>query len=108
MPATKLRQNSVKTLRYFGQGNRQYIFWDEDLPCYGVRVFPSGPRSYVCAYRIFGRFRIATLGRVDALTLDQARKKARGYLGRVAGSVDPQGAKDAVAASGTVKALCEE
>jgi hypothetical protein len=99
----------VKTLRYFGQGNRQCIFLDEDLPCFGVRVFPSGRRRYVRSYRIFfGRFRIATLGRLDALTLDQARKKARGYVGRVAGSVDPQGAKDAVAASGTVKALCEE
>lgn len=42
------------------------------------------------------------------LTLDQARKKARAYLGHVAGGVDPQAARDAIEASGTVKALSEE
>jgi integrase len=108
MPVTKLRQDTVRTLRYTGIGNRQCIYWDESLPCFGIRVFPSGRRSYVCSYRVFGRFRIATLGRADALTLDQARKKARGYLGRVASSLDPQAAKDVAEASGTIKALCEE
>ena len=78
------------------------------MPCFGVRVFPSGRRSYVCSYRVLGRFRIATLGRSDALTLDEARRKARGYLGRVAASLDPQAAQDAIAASGTMKDLCEE
>jgi integrase len=73
-----------------------------------MRVFPSGRKSYVCSYRILGRFRIATLGRADALTLDDARKKARAYLGRVASNLDPQAAKDTADASGTVKALCEE
>jgi integrase len=108
MPISKLSQHSVKTLRYSGTGNRQCIFWDAKLPCFGMRVFPSGRRSYVCSYRILGRFRIATLGRADALTLDDARKKARAYLGRVASNLDPQAAKDTADASGTVKALCEE
>jgi integrase len=108
MPVAKLRQDTVKTFRYSGQGNRQCIYWDEGLPCFGIRVFPSGRRSYVCSYRVFGRFRIATLGRADTLTLDQARKKARGYLGRVAGNLDPQAAKDLAEASGTVRTLCDE
>jgi Arm DNA-binding domain len=58
-----------------------------------MRVFPSGRKSYVCSYRILGRFRIATLGRADALTLDDARKKARAYLGRVASNLDPPSGK---------------
>jgi hypothetical protein len=79
-----------------------------ETPCFGTRVFPSGRKSYVCSYRILGRFRIATLGRADALTLDDARKKARAYLGWVASNLDLQAAKDTADASGNVKALCEE
>jgi len=59
-------------------------------PALGLRVYPSARRVYVCSYRIGRRKRLALLGRADVLTLDQVRKIAITYLGRVAGNEDPQ------------------
>ena len=59
-----------------GTKNAQCIYWDRQLPGFGVRVFPSGRRMFVCSYRVQGRKRLATLGRGDVLRLDVARKKA--------------------------------
>jgi len=84
MAVIKLRQNTIKSLAYVGTNNAQCIYWDKVLAAFGLRVFPNGRSSYVCTYRLKGRRRLATLGRSDVLTLEQARKKARVYLGRFA------------------------
>ncbi len=70
-------------------------------------MYPSGRHAYVCAYRIHGRKRLATLGRVDVLTLDQARERAIGYLGKVPADEAPQAARDEKANQKTVGELCE-
>jgi integrase len=102
-----LRQDTIKSLPYLGTGNFQCIYWDQHLPCFGVRVYPSGRRAFVCSYRALGRKRIATLGRGDVLRLDAARKKAVAYLGQVAEGLDPQAPKDTLKAAGTVKSLAD-
>lgn len=107
MPIVRLRQDSIRSIPYTGSDNAQCIYWDNGLACFGVRVYPNGRRSYVCAYRVNGRKRIVTLGRADVLTLDRARKKARIYLGQAADGEDPHAAEDALHASGTVKTLAE-
>jgi len=109
MPTLKLRQDSVRSLRYEGPGGKhQCVYWDAALESFGVRVYPSGRRAYVCAYRIRRRKRLATLGRADVLTLDQARKKAIAYLGKVASNEDPQDAVDQNRALKRVDELCDE
>lgn len=91
MPALKLRQDNVRSVAYQGRGEKhQCVYWDTALEGFGVRVYPSGRRVYVCSYRVRRRKRLATLGRADVLTLDQARKKAVTYLGKVASHEDPQ------------------
>src|SRR5450755_3524827 len=107
MPIKDLRQDTLKPLPYFGANNGQCIYWDRQLPGFGVRVFPSGRRVFVCSYRVQGRKRLATLGRGDVLRLDAARKKAVAYLGQVAEGVDPQAPKDTLKAAGTVKSLAD-
>jgi integrase len=108
MPATKLRQDTVRTLPYLGRGDKhQCVYWDEAFESFGVRVYPSGRRTYVCSYRINRRKRLAKLGRVDAITLDQARRKAQSYLGRVANNEDPQSALDALKSAPTVAQLAK-
>jgi hypothetical protein len=47
--------------------------------------------------------RLAVLGRADVVTLEQARRKARIYLGRVSDGVDPQEMTDNIRASASVK-----
>lgn len=107
MPIVRLRQDGIRSIPYAGSDNTQCIYWDKGLACFGIRVYPNGRRSYVCAYRVNGRKRIVTLGRADVLTLDRARKKARTYLGQAADGKDPHAAEDALHASGTVKSLAE-
>ena len=84
------------------------MYWDEALESFGVRVYPSGRRTYVCAYRVRRRKRLASLGRADVLTLDQARKKATAYLGKVASNEDPQDAVEQNRALKRVDELCDE
>ena len=54
-------------------GNREYFVWDRDLKGFGLRVQPTGEKSYVVKYRAgSGRnapTRRVTLGPVGKLTL---------------------------------------
>lgn len=56
----------------------------------------------MCSYRVKRRKRLASLGRADVLILDQVRKKATAYLGKVASNEDPQDESDALRVSRTV------
>jgi len=77
MPVLRLEQATVHALPYVGKAvNHQCIYWDETFACFGLRIYPSGRRAYVCSYRIHRRKRLAVLGRVDVLTVDQARRIA--------------------------------
>ena len=107
MPTAKLRQDTVRNLPYFGEKNAQCIYWDKEIPCFGLRVYPAGRRAYVVTYRVNHRKRLANLGRADALTLAEARRKARNFLGQVADREDPQAADDALRAASTVKSLVD-
>jgi integrase len=106
MPSIKFRQDTVRTFPYVGRGGKhQCIYWDANLEGFGVRVYPTGGRTYVCTYRVNRRKRLAKLGRVDVLTLDQATKKAKAYLGKVANNDDPLEQSDAIKKAPTVEDL---
>lgn len=109
MPKAKLRQDNIRSLQYVGAAGEkaQCIYWDVGLPGFGLRKFPNGRGSYVCAYRIQKRKRLVDLGRSDTITLEQARRKARLYFGTAADGKDPQSNIDEMRASLTVKKLAE-
>ncbi len=82
--------------------------WDSELKGFGIRVMPSGVASYLLKYRNReGRQRKLALGRVGALTPDQARVMARQRLSEVARGDDPSAARKAVRTSITVAELCD-
>jgi integrase len=77
-------------------GRGDVIFFDDDLPGYGLRIRAGGSRSYIAQYRgPDGRGRRVTLGAVAKLTPADARQAARKILARAALGHDPQAEKAA-------------
>ena len=83
----RLTKRTVDAAR--ADSSRDVVLWDDAFPGFGVRIKPSGVRSFVVQYRSGGRSRRLTLGRYGPLTVQQARKNARTILGRVAQGEDP-------------------
>jgi hypothetical protein len=85
--------------------------WDNTLIGFGVRVQPTGAKSYVVKYRAgSGRgapTRRVTLGRVGTLTPDEGRALARKTLAAVAHGSDPAAVKAAERRASTLRELAE-
>ena len=54
----------------------EYIVWDSEVPGLGVRVRPSGHRSFVWHGRVQGEPVRATVGPAALMTVEDARKRA--------------------------------
>ncbi len=85
----KLTKNVINKLTYSQKNGKQDIYWDDNLPGFGVRVYPSGKKSFVLKYRVTGRQHIKVVGRYGSLTLDQARDKAKKELVAIIDNKDP-------------------
>jgi len=72
------------------------FFWDGTLPGFGLCVRSTGLKSWVVQFRTAdGKSRRVTLGDMRAVSLDDARKKAREHLSRANLGHDPQAEKAA-------------
>ena len=108
--------NRVKLTKTFVAGvepsDREVVWWDEAVPGLGLRVTPSGNRSYILKHRI-GRGRAAltrkpTIGAVSDLTPDQAREIARDWKVRARNGEDPARAQKAEGELPTMADLCAD
>src|SRR3954463_2735089 len=81
--------------------------WDDELPGFGLRVYPSGTRKYLLQWKRDGRTRRLVLGTHGPLTCEQARAAALAVLGRVARGEDPAEDRDRGRRDPTVTALVE-
>src|SRR5688500_14610524 len=72
--------------------SRDRFVWDDEVKGYGLRVRPSGHKSFVFQFRLGGRGGSShrlTIGDYGALTPDQARRQAKQLAGAVAQGRNP-------------------
>jgi integrase len=91
---------------------KPFIAFDDDVKGFGLRVMPSGVKSYILEYRpgSGGRGtakRRLTLGKHGAMTPEQARRAALEALARIRLGDDPQAEKAGQRASLTVSHLID-
>lgn len=103
-----LTQRTIEALVFRGALSARDVRWDNVLPNFGVRVYPSGRKTFVISYRSHGRKRLMTLGAASVLTLEEARKRARAKLVAVSDGVDPLAEADRATRGDTLKAFCQE
>jgi integrase len=89
----------------------EYAVWDAQVPGFGVRVRPTGAKSYVIVYRAgSGRrapVRRYTIAAVGKITPESARRRAKTILGQVAHGHDPAGERAFERGTPTVAELAE-
>lgn len=87
--------------------NREFFVWCTDPRRFGVRVSPTGRKTFVVQYAHNGRTRRFAIGTYGALTVEQARAKAKELLAQVAVGGDPSRERKAGRSAPTVAELCE-
>lgn len=67
----------------------RYVIWDSALKGFGLRVEPSGTKTFLVRFRAAGRRRFVAVGRFGPLTPEQARGLSQGTLAHVRTGHDP-------------------
>jgi integrase len=84
----KLTKKLIDTFVFEDSGKKD-IRWDSEMPGFGLRIYPSGKKSFVLSYRQSGTKRLFTIGQYGNITLEQAKDLARKKMGEVADGQDP-------------------
>jgi integrase len=103
--AVKLTKHVVLTI--LPDPSRDRCVWDDEVRGFGLRIKPTGVRSFMVQYRnSSGNSRRVTLGRVGVLTVDQARALAKRTLADVIKGEDPAAKRSDDRKAMTVRQLC--
>lgn len=103
----KLTKRAVDGLAYAGTGRNPDYRWDPEVKGFGVRVYPTGLKTFLVAYRSGTRKRFLKLGTFGKdMTAEEARKRAIAVLGDVVRGADPAESRDQDRQGETVRELC--
>src|SRR4051794_29936385 len=91
MPHISLTQLGAERLRAV---EREVLYWDKNMPGFGLRVSPKGRKTFLVQYRFRQpdgalKERQETLGTLDFLTVVQARDRARQSKAKASSGIDP-------------------
>ena len=81
--------------------DQPYFVWDSALTGFAVKVLPTGRKVFVFQGRLMRKAVKITIGKYGALTLEEARKKAKQHAADLSNNIDPrtQSAPDEVDAA---------
>jgi len=108
MTKQKLSKSVIEKL---SPTDADYVVWDDELPGFGVRVKPTGVKSYVIQYRnrMTGASRRKTIGKHGPLlTFHKARKSARIILAEALQGKDPVASDRAIRTAPTMRDLATD
>jgi integrase len=89
MATRQYRTLSKRIVDRLAVDDKDTVFWDRELPGFGLRVYPSGAKVYVVQTRCGGRSKRVTVGRHGDLSPDQARKEAARVIVRIKAGEEP-------------------
>jgi integrase len=106
MPAIVFNQLKLQSIKppasADGRGVATIDYFDQAMPCFGLRISSTGARAWFLLKRLDGRLRRFTIGRAPkvkdgpGLTLAQARAEAAKMAALVEAGQDPKAIADAV------------
>ena len=103
----RLTKRAIDDATYTGTNNARCVLWDDEVPGFGCRIFPSERKGFVLSYRAAGRSRLLSIGSYGALTLAQARTLARSQLAKVeTEGADPVATRKQERQGETMRELC--
>lgn len=114
MGKAKVKEGGMKlTLRSIEAAEpreAEYVLWDHELSCFGVRVRPGGAKTFIARTRV-GKGRSArkvtiTLGKPGIVTVEDARRKARAAIADAAAGNEPARPESRTGPA-NVAALCQ-
>ena len=90
----KLNKSSIDSLTGAHDETRnQFFYWDDQIKGFGLRITPTGKKTFVLQYRFQGSTRRMTLGAYPILNPDHARELAMKNLGETIDGMDPSQVK---------------
>jgi hypothetical protein len=102
----KLTKRTIDAIR--PDPHHERFVWDDEVRGFGLRVKPSGLRSFIVQYRNSTSVsRRLTLGKFGILTADEARKLAKITLANVVKGADPAKERAEGRKSTTIRQLCQ-
>ena len=91
--------------------NKAIYLWDGNLSGFGLKILPSGRKTYLVQYRMGGRkgrTRRMTIGVHGTVTTEQARREAKTLLAKVSLGIDPLADKDKAKQAPTTDELLQK
>jgi len=96
--AKKIKLNKTNIEKLTATDGRA-IVWDEAITGYGVRVMPTGSKTFFYQGRLGRELIRVTIGKYPAKNPEQARKDAQTIAGQIANGTDPRPEKQEAAAA---------
>src|ERR1051326_6181923 len=104
MPTIRLTQAAVDKLKAPAEG--RVVYWDRNLPGFGIRLTCNGARSWVASYRVGRKKIMETIGPVARTPkIDDARGFARASMEKAEAGTNPVTEKRSAAARNAINTL---